>query len=125
MTDMQQKHSSVPEIVGRSLFYTLTNYLLISMELSFRAQWFSVLFSAALVWCNMEYWNAIYRLTGKKLAAWVLWGVCIAVSTGIAYFAGVYPRDACSACNIINALLRGIFEEIAEAVTKVLFFYEF
>lgn len=67
MTDMQQKHSSVPEIVGRSLFYTLTNYLLISMELSFRAQWFSVLFSAALVWCNMEYWNAIYRLTGKSL----------------------------------------------------------
>ena len=62
--------------------------MLISMELSFRAQWFSVLFSAALVWCNMEYWNAIYRLTGKKLAAWVLWGVCIAVSTGIAYFAG-------------------------------------
>ena len=49
MTDMQQKHSVVPEIVGRSLFYTLTNYLLISMELSFRAQWFSVLFSAALV----------------------------------------------------------------------------
>ena len=92
MTDMQQKHSSVPEIVGRSLFYTLTNYLLISMELSFRAQWLSVLFSAALVWCNMEYWkeywNAIYRLTGKKLAAWVLWGVCIAVSTGIAYLAG-------------------------------------
>lgn len=69
MTDMQQKHSSVPEIVGRSLFYTLTNYLLISMELSFRAQWLSVLFSATLVWCNMEYWNAIYRLTGKKLAA--------------------------------------------------------
>jgi hypothetical protein len=25
----------------------------------------------------------------------------------------------------MNALLRGIFEEIAEAVTKVLFFYEF
>ena len=37
---------------------------------------------------NVEYWNAIYRLTGKKLAAWVLWGCCIAVSTGIAYFAG-------------------------------------
>ena len=88
MTDMQQKHSSVPEVVGRSLFYTLTNYLLISMALSFRAQWFSVLFSAALVWCNMEYWSAIYRLTGKKPAAWVLWGVCIAASTGIAYFAG-------------------------------------
>lgn len=89
MTDMQQKHSSVPEIVGRSLFYTLTNYLLISMELSFRAQWFSVLFSAALVWCNMEYWNAIYRLTGKKLAAWVLWGVCIAVSTGLRILRGI------------------------------------
>ena len=88
MTDMQQKHSVVPEIVGRSLFYTLANYLLLSMALSFRAQWFSVLFSAALVWCNMEYWNTIHRLTGKKLAAWVLWGVCIAASTGIAYFAG-------------------------------------
>ena len=48
----------------------------------------SVLFSAALVWCNMEYWNAVYRLTGKKLAAWALWGVCIAASTGVAYFAG-------------------------------------
>lgn len=58
------------------------------MELSFRAQWLSVLFSAALVWCNMEYWNAVYRLTGKKLAAWALWGVCIAASTGVAYFAG-------------------------------------
>ena len=88
MTDMQQKHSSVPEIVGRSLFYTLTNYLLISMALSFRAHWGSILFSVALVWCNMEYWNAIYRLTGKKIAAWVLWCICIAVSTGVAYFAG-------------------------------------
>ena len=85
---MQQKHSSVPEIVGRSLFYTLMNYLLTSMELSFHAQWFSVLFSSALVWCNMEYWNAIHRLTGKKLVAWVLCGICIAISTGVAYFAG-------------------------------------
>ena len=89
MTDMQQKHSVVPEIVGRSLFYTLTNYLLISMELSFRAQWFSVLFSAALVWCNMEYWNAIYRLTGKKLAAWVLRGVCIAEAQALRILRGV------------------------------------
>ena len=88
MTDMQQKHSSVPEIVGRSLFYTLMNYLLTSMELSFHAQWFSVLFSSALVWCKIEYWNAIHRLTGKKLAAWVLCGICIAISTGVAYFAG-------------------------------------
>ena len=125
MTDMQQKHSSVPEIVGRGLFYTLTNYLLISMELSFRAQWLSVLFSAALVWCNVEYWNAIYRLTGKKLAAWVLWGVCICCKHRHCVFCGVYPRNACSAYNIINTLLRCIFEEIAEAVTKVLFFYEF
>ena len=85
---MQQKRSSVPEIVGRSLFYTLMNYLLTSMELSFHAQWFLVLFSSALVWCNMEYWNAIHRLTGKKLAAWVLCGICIAISTGVAYFAG-------------------------------------
>ena len=92
MTDMQQKHSSVPEIVGRSLFYTLTNYLLISMELSFRAQWFSVLFSAALVWCNMEYWNAVYRLTGKSL-----------------------PHGPCGASALLQAqvlrILRGISKE--------------
>ena len=119
MTDMQQKHSSVPEIVGRSLFYTLTNYLLISMELSFRAQWLSVLFSAALVWCNMEYWNAIYRLTMGLV------GRLHCCKHRHCVFCGVYPRDACSACNIINALLRSIFEEIAEAVTKVLFFCEF
>ena len=76
------------ELISRSIFYTLTNYVFIGMELSFRAHWGSILFSAAIVWYSVDYWNAIRRLTGKKIAAWVLWCICIAVSTGVAYFAG-------------------------------------
>lgn len=125
MTDMQQKHSSVPEIVGRSLFYTLTNYLLISMELSFRAQWLSVLFSAALVWCNIGVLERHLQTDRQKACRMGLVGRLHCCKHRHCVFCGVYPRDACSAYNIINTLLRCIFEEIAEAVTKVLFFYEF
>ena len=37
--------------------------------------------------CMVQH-GVFYRLTDKKLAAWALWGVCIAASTGVAYFAG-------------------------------------
>ena len=33
-------------------------------------------------------------------------------------FCGVYPRNACSTCGMINAMLRSIFDKIAEAVVN-------
>ena len=57
---------SEEQILGSDLFLYVREKEMCIRDRSFRAQWFSVLFSAALVWCNMEYWNAIYRLTGKK-----------------------------------------------------------
>mgnify|MGYP004681492779 CR=1 FL=1 len=85
---MRNGISKALEIAGRSIFYTLANYTFISMEVSFRTHWISILFSAANVWYSLAYWKAMKALTGKKSLAWVLCGGCLAVSAGIAYFAG-------------------------------------
>ena len=85
---MRNRLSKALEIAGRSVFYTLANYTFISMELSFRTHWFSILFSAANVWYGIAHWKAMKDLTGKKSLAWILCGGCLAASTGIASFAG-------------------------------------
>ena len=85
---MRNGISKALEIAGRSIFYTLANYTFISMEVSFRTHWISILFSAANVWYSLAYWKAMKALTGKKSLAWVLCGGCLAASAGIAYFAG-------------------------------------
>lgn len=46
---MKKKYSALPELLLRSIFYTLINYVLLSMVLSFRLHWSSILFSAAMV----------------------------------------------------------------------------
>lgn len=85
---MRNGISKALEIAGRSIFYTIANYTFISMEVSFRTHWISILFSAANVWYSLAYWKAMKALTGKKSLAWVLCGGCLAASAGIAYFAG-------------------------------------
>ena len=47
---MKKKYSALPELLLRSIFYTLINYVLLSMVLSFRLHWSSILFSAAMLW---------------------------------------------------------------------------
>ena len=74
---MKKKYSALPELLLRSIFYTLINYVLLSMVLSFRLHWSSILFSAA-----------IQQLTGKRLLADLLWLGCILISTFIAFFVG-------------------------------------
>ena len=41
---MKKKYSALPELLLRSIFYTLINYVLLSMVLSFRLHWSSILF---------------------------------------------------------------------------------
>lgn len=58
---MKKKYSALPELLLRSIFYTLINYVLLSMVLSFRLQ---------------------------RLLADLLWLGCILISTFIAFFVG-------------------------------------
>ena len=74
---MKKKYSALPELLLRSIFYTLINYVLLSMVLSFRLHWSSILFSAAMLWFALDYSKTIQQLTG-----------CILISTFIAFFVG-------------------------------------
>ena len=81
---MKKKYSALPELLLRSIFYTLINYVLLSMVLSFRLHWSSILFSAAMLWFALDYSKTIQQLTGKRLLADLLW----LISTFIAFFVG-------------------------------------
>ena len=85
---MKKKYSALPELLLRSIFYTLINYVLLSMVLSFRLHWSSILFSAVMLWFALDYSKAIQQLTGKRLLADLLWLGCILISTFIAFFVG-------------------------------------
>lgn len=80
---MKKKYSALPELLLRSIFYTLINYVLLSMVLSFRLHWSSILFSAAMLWFALDYSKTIQQLTGKRLLADLLWLGCILISTFI------------------------------------------
>ena len=56
---MKKKYSALPELLLRSIFYTLINYS-----------------------------KTIQQLTGKRLLADLLWLGCILISTFIAFFIG-------------------------------------
>ena len=66
---MKKKYSALPELLLQSIFYTLINYVLLSMVLSFRLHWSSILFSAAMLWFALDYSKTIQQLTGKRLLA--------------------------------------------------------
>ena len=74
---MKKQYSALPELLLRSIFYTLINYVLLSMVLSFRLHWSSILFSAAMLWFALDYSKAIQQLTCKRLFADLLWLGCI------------------------------------------------
>ena len=87
---MRKKYSALPELLLRSIFYTLINYVLLSMVLSFRLHWSSILFSAAMLWFALDYSKTIQQLTGKRLLADLLWLGCILISTSIAFLSGTF-----------------------------------
>ena len=85
---MKKSHSALPELLLRSIFYTLINYVLLSMVLSFRLHGSSILFSAAMLWFALDYSKTIQQLTGKRLLADIYYRGCILISTFIAFFVG-------------------------------------
>lgn len=85
---MKKQHSVLPELLLRSIFYAFANYVFLSMVLSFRLHWSSILFSIAMLWFALDYSKAIQQLTGKRLLADFLWLGCILISTFIAFFVG-------------------------------------
>ena len=85
---MKSRISRAVELTGRSIFYIITNYVFVSMEVSFHAHWISGLFFLSMVWAAIDYGKSINEITGKKVIAEILSICCIAVSLAIAYFAG-------------------------------------
>ena len=86
---MKKKYSALPELLLRSIFYTLINYVLLSMVLSFRLHWSSILFSAAMLWFALDYSKTSQQLTGKRLLAdllWLGWPASFVAGTVIPYF---------------------------------------
>ena len=85
---MKNQLSTVTEVVVRSIFYIITNYVFVSMGLSFHTQWISILFLLSMVWSTIDYGKSINEITEKKVIAEILCICCIALSIAIAYFVG-------------------------------------
>lgn len=93
---MKIQISKVLDILIRSIIYIIINYVFISMELSFRTHWFSILFMATIIWATIDYRNFIKELTEKKFVAEILCICCITVSSLIAFFVGYIQGTAVS-----------------------------
>ena len=85
---MKNQLSTVTEVVVRSIFYIITNYVFVSMGLSFHTHWIAILFLLSMVWATIDYGKSVNKITGKKVIAEILCICCIAISIAIAYFVG-------------------------------------
>ena len=85
---MRNRIVKVTEVVVRSAFYIISNYVFVSMGLSFHTQWISILFLLSMVWSTIDYGKSINEITEKKVIAELLCICCIALSIAIAYFVG-------------------------------------
>ena len=85
---MKNQLSTVTEVVVRSIFYIITNYVFVSMGLSFHTHWIAILFLLSMVWATIDYGESVNKITGKKVIAEILCICCIAISIAIAYFVG-------------------------------------
>ena len=85
---MKNQLSTVTEVVVRSTFYIITNFVFVSMGLSFHTHWIAILFLLSMVWATIDYGKSVNKITGKKVIAEILCICCIAISIAIAYFVG-------------------------------------
>lgn len=69
-------------------FYIISNYVFVSMGLSFHTQWISILFLLSMVWSTIDYGKSINEIIEKKVIAEILCICCIALSIAMAYFVG-------------------------------------
>ena len=66
---MKNQLSTVTEVVVRSIFYIITNYVFVSMGLSFHTHWIAILFLLSMVWATIDYGKSVNKITGKKVIA--------------------------------------------------------
>ena len=85
---MRNQIVKVTEVVVRSAFYIISNYVFVSMGLSFHTQWISILFLLSMVWSTIDYGKSINEITEKKVIAEILCICCIALIIAMAYFVG-------------------------------------
>ncbi len=64
---MKNQLSTVTEVVVRSTFYIITNYVFVSMGLSFHTHWIAILFLLSMVWATIDYGKSVNKITGKKV----------------------------------------------------------
>ena len=79
---MRNRIVKVTEVVVRSAFYIISNYVFVSMGLSFHTQWISILFLLSMVWSTIDYGKSINEIIEKKVTEY---------SDGI--FCGIYSRS--------------------------------
>ena len=93
---MKNQLSTVTEVVVRSTFYIITNFVFVSMGLSFHTHWIAILFLLSMVWATIDYGKSVNKITGKKVIAEILCICCIAISIAIAYFVGYIQGEIVS-----------------------------
>ncbi len=64
---MRNRIVKVTEVVVRSAFYIISNYVFVSMGLSFHTQWISILFLLSMVWSTIDYGKSINEIIEMKI----------------------------------------------------------
>ena len=85
---MKNQLSTVTEVVVRSTFYIITNFVFVSMGLSFHTHWIAILFLLSMVWATIDYGKSVNKITGKKVIAEILCICCIAIAYFVGYIQG-------------------------------------
>ena len=70
---MKNRILKILDGVIESISYGIICYVLISMEMSFRRHWFSILFPVAIIWATYKYWASIQKLTENKVITGIIW----------------------------------------------------
>lgn len=76
------------DVIGRSIAFVVVNYLLVSTELSFKANILGLIASLTNIWMIADYYTSVQRQIGKRGVAILLCVLCFIASAAIAYFVG-------------------------------------
>ncbi len=85
---MEKKVSNIIDITVRSIVFVIINYLLVSMELSFKASLLGLLASLSNIWMIIDYFKVVQTQAKSKIIAIILCVICFIVSAVIAYYVG-------------------------------------
>ena len=63
---MDNKSSKTIDVIGRSIAFVVINYLLVSTELSFKANFLGLIASLINVWMVIDYYKSVQRQLEKR-----------------------------------------------------------